>query len=60
MDTEQQTAVIIGLNLDNEQFEYSMTELAALAEANNLEVVARLVKKLDHTDKATYLGKGKV
>ncbi|TMT02172.1 GTPase HflX [Apilactobacillus kunkeei] len=60
MDTEQQTAVIIGLNLDNEQFEYSMTELAALAEANNLEVAARLVQKLDHPDKATYFGKGKV
>lgn len=60
MDTEQQTAVIIGLNLDNEQFEYSMTELASLAEANNLEVVARLVQKLDHPDKATYFGKGKV
>ncbi|MCK8612180.1 GTPase HflX [Apilactobacillus kunkeei] len=60
MDTEQQTAVIIGLNLDNEQFEYSMTELAALAEANNLEVVAHLVQKLDHPDKATYFGKGKV
>ncbi|MCX8742623.1 GTPase HflX [Lactobacillus sp. B3795] len=60
MDTEQQTAIIIGLNLDNEQFEYSMTELAALAEANNLEVVARLVQKLDHPDKATYFGKGKV
>ena len=60
MDTEQQTAVIIGLNLDNEQFEYSRTELAALAEANNLEVVARLVQKLDHPDKATYFGKGKV
>ncbi|WP_420313703.1 GTPase HflX [Apilactobacillus kunkeei] len=60
LDTEQQTAVIIGLNLDNEQFEYSMTELAALAEANNLEVVARLVQKLDHPDKATYFGKGKV
>ncbi|WP_412174679.1 GTPase HflX [Apilactobacillus kunkeei] len=60
LDTEQQTAVIIGLNLDNEQFEYSMTELAALSEANNLEVVARLVQKLDHPDKATYFGKGKV
>ncbi|CAI2639479.1 GTPase HflX [Apilactobacillus kunkeei] len=60
MDTEQQTAVIIGLNLDNEQFEYSMTELAALSGANNLEVVARLVQKLDHPDKATYFGKGKV
>ncbi|WP_420313741.1 GTPase HflX [Apilactobacillus kunkeei] len=60
LDTEQQTAVIIGLNLDNEQFEYSMTELAALSEANNLEVAARLVQKLDHPDKATYLGKGKV
>ncbi len=60
MDTEQQTAIIIGLNLDNEQFEYSMTELASLAEANNLEVVARLVQKLDHPDKATYFGKGKV
>lgn len=60
MEIEKQTAIIIGLNLDNEQFEYSMSELAALAAANNLEVVDRLVQKLDHPDKATYFGKGKV
>lgn len=60
MDTENLKAIIIGLNLDNEQFEYSMTELAALAEANNLDVVDRLVQKLDHPDRATYFGKGKV
>lgn len=60
MDTENLKAIIIGLNLDNEQFEYSMTELAALGEANNLDVVDRLVQKLDHPDRATYFGKGKV
>ncbi|GAA6112715.1 GTPase HflX [Apilactobacillus apinorum] len=60
MDTENLKVIIIGLNLDNEQFEYSMTELAALAEANNLDVVDRLVQKLDHPDRATYFGKGKV
>lgn len=60
MENKQSTAIIIGLNLNQEQFTYSMEELAALAVANNLTVVDKFVQKLDHPDKATYFGKGKV
>ncbi|WP_105956425.1 GTPase HflX [Apilactobacillus quenuiae] len=60
MDKKQTTAITIGLNLDNEEFDYSMDELTALANANNIEVTTTLVQKLDHPDSATYFGKGKV
>lgn len=60
MDNKQTTAITIGLNLDNEEFDYSMDELTALANANNIEVLTTLVQKLDHPDSATYFGKGKV
>ncbi|UQS85685.1 GTPase HflX [Apilactobacillus apisilvae] len=60
MDNIQTTAITIGLNLDNEEFAYSMQELTALANANNIEVLTTLVQKLDHPDSATYFGKGKV
>ncbi|TPR18749.1 GTPase HflX [Apilactobacillus timberlakei] len=60
MDNKQTTAITIGLNLDNEEFDYSMDELTALANANNIEVLSTLVQKLDHPDSATYFGKGKV
>lgn len=60
MDNKQTTAITIGLNLDNEELDYSMDELTALANANNIEVLSTLVQKLDHPDSATYFGKGKV
>ncbi|GAA6237385.1 GTPase HflX [Apilactobacillus micheneri] len=60
MDNKQTTAITIGLNLDNEEFDYSMDELTALANANNIEVLSTLVQELDHPDSATYFGKGKV
>jgi GTPase len=60
MENKQSKVIIIGLNLDQEQFVYSMEELAALATADNLTVADQFVQKLDHPDKATYFGKGKV
>ena len=45
MDNNIQSAepvIIIGLNMDQEDYEYSMEELAALAEANQMEVIDRL------------------
>ena len=52
--------VTIGLNRNTSSFEYSMTELNNLAEANNMKVVETLVQKLDRPDPATYFGKGKI
>ncbi|MCI2018803.1 MAG: GTPase HflX [Lentilactobacillus buchneri] len=52
--------VTIGLNQHPNSFDYSMTELNNLAEANNMEVVETLIQKLDRPDPATYFGKGKI
>lgn len=52
--------VTIGLNQHPNSFNYSMTELNNLAEANNMKVVETLVQKLDRPDPATYFGKGKI
>ncbi|MCL0318739.1 GTPase HflX [Apilactobacillus xinyiensis] len=60
MNKELLPVITIGLNLNDERFEYSMKELSALALANNMHVVQELVQKLDHPDSATYFGKGKV
>ncbi|MDR3190562.1 MAG: GTPase HflX [Lactobacillaceae bacterium] len=52
--------LLVGLDNQSQQFEYQMTELANLAQANRLEVVATLTQKLDRPNSATYFGKGKV
>lgn len=52
--------VTIGLNQHPNRFDYSMTELNNLAEANHMKVVETLVQKLDKPDPATYFGKGKI
>jgi GTPase len=44
---------------DEERFEYSMTELAALTETAQAEVVMTTTQKRDRVDAATYIGKGK-
>lgn len=52
--------ILAGLDQQNENFEYEMTELANLAAANNMIVVGQLVQKLERPNAATYFGKGKV
>lgn len=52
--------VTIGLNQHPNSFDYAMTELNNLVQANNMNVVETLVQKLDKPDPATYFGKGKI
>lgn len=53
---------VILLALDQGKFnaESSLDELAALAEANNMEAVARVVQRKDSPDPATLLGEGRL
>lgn len=58
---QREQTVIVGLNTkQNEHFELLMDELALLAEACELEVVARLQQNNAHVNNATYIGSGKV
>ncbi|QIL50305.1 GTPase HflX [Weissella coleopterorum] len=52
--------LLIGLDRNDPQFDYQMTELANLTEANQMEVIATLTQKLERPVAATYFGKGKV
>ncbi|TFZ17525.1 GTPase HflX [Limosilactobacillus fermentum] len=62
MDTTvpSEKVIIIGLNTGQANYEYSMLELAELAQANHMEVIDRLDQSLDRPNAATYFGKGKV
>lgn len=54
-------ALLVGVNLkDGTNFQQSMEELAALAEACNMEVVAVVEQVLPFVNKALYIGTGKV
>ena len=53
-------AYLAGVNLDDPNFDYSMTELANLAEANNFTVVGSSQQKAENIVASSYLGKGKV
>ena len=60
-NTQHQTkAYLAGVNLDDPNFDYYMTELANLAEANNYEVVGQSVQRAEAIVNSTYLGSGKV
>lgn len=52
--------ILAGLDQQNENFEYEMTELANLAAANNMLVVGQLIQKLERPNASTYFGKGRV
>ncbi|WP_267201224.1 GTPase HflX [Limosilactobacillus kribbianus] len=63
MDTNIQSderVIITGLDTGQEDFDYSMTELAELAQANHMDVVERIDQVVDRPNPATYFGKGKV
>lgn len=63
MDTTIQNderAIITGLDTGQDDYNYSMTELAELAQANHMEVVQRVDQVIDRPNPATYFGKGKV
>lgn len=57
----KERAILAGADLgDGEDFDYSMEELGALAEACNMQVVGIVTQKMDFVNKALYLGVGKV
>ena len=62
MDTNIQTdeqVIITGLDTGQQDYDYSMTELAELAQANHMTVVQRVDQVIDRPNPATYFGKGK-
>ncbi|MDO4902744.1 MAG: GTPase HflX [Limosilactobacillus sp.] len=63
MDTNIQSeelVIITGLNTGQDNYDYSMTELEELAQANHMKVVNRVDQVIDRPNPATYFGKGKV
>lgn len=56
---EKYRAILVGLQR-KEDISYSMEELAGLAEADNAEVLGKIVQTLDKPNSATLIGKGKV
>jgi len=61
MDEILQRAILVGVDVNSDpNFEYSMKELANLAEACEVEVVGEVTQNLQRTHGATYVGTGKV
>ncbi|GKQ42438.1 GTPase HflX [Companilactobacillus sp. RD055328] len=60
MNEEFTKVITAGVSHLQEDFDYSMTELKSLCEANNMEVVDTIKQNLDQVVGATYFGKGKV
>jgi len=56
---EDQQAILIGVGVDGDM-DYSMQELAGLAEAAGIRVAATFVQNLDVPHPGTYIGKGKI
>jgi len=63
MSSQKERVIIVGCQLpymDDEQFHYSLEELASLTETANGEAVMTVTQRRDRLDSATYIGKGKV
>jgi GTP-binding protein HflX len=61
LETLVQKAVLVGVNVKSqEDFEYSMEELANLTEACGIEVVATLTQNLPKVNNSHYIGTGKI
>lgn len=60
INEEKLKALLIGVNIDNPDFEKSMDELKSLAEANYYEVVGNVTQNLKVPNRAIYVGTGKV
>lgn len=59
-EIEQLPVITIGLNTGENDYEYSMSELDALCEANHLTVAETITQNLNRPVAATYFGSGKV
>jgi GTPase len=55
-------AILVGVNINGKQedFAYSLQELANLADACFVEVLGYITQNLPHFNKAHYIGKGKI
>ena len=53
-------AFIAGVNLNDPNFEYYMSELSNLTEANNMEVVGQARQNAENIIAGTYFGLGKI
>ena len=53
-------AYLAGVNLNDPNFDYYMTELGELSKANQMEVVGQTSQKADKLAAGTYFGLGKV
>lgn len=56
---EQEKAIIVGVNLDDDNFENSMVELKELTLACEIEVLDKITQNLDVINSALYIGTGK-
>lgn len=56
-----QKAILVGVNINSESdFEYSMEELANLAEACDVEVIGKVTQNLHRVNPSHYIGTGKI
>ena len=61
MEQLVQRAILVGVNLNSESdFEYSMEELANLAEACDVEVIGKVTQNLHRVNPSHYIGTGKI
>jgi len=63
MEQQRETAIIVGLHLSHrsdEDFNYGMDELKALAEACHIEVIGKLTQKAQKVTPSHYIGTGKI
>lgn len=61
MEELVQKAILVGVNLNNQcDFEYSMEELANLAEACDVEVIGQVTQNLHRVNPSHYIGTGKI
>lgn len=61
VDTLEERAILVGVNLKNdEHFDYTMEELANLADALNVEVVGVVTQNLERVTSSHYVGTGKI
>lgn len=56
----EKNIIIVGVSGNQENFDYSMTELKELAFANQLKVIGEIRQNLAKAHVATYVGKGKL
>ncbi|KRL10777.1 GTPase HflX [Schleiferilactobacillus perolens] len=58
--TQTISTIIVGLDMQQPDFTYTMTELGELVAAAGMTVVGQMTQRSDRPDPATYFGKGKV